>query len=107
MGKEKNLIEMSSSQDARNSKLEEMYQMSQFHANPVTQDVLHSIKEEKHILIDWKPTLDLLMKEEYIKTRKCEFAMGIEEFFTERIALAFPIGNPWIEKFNDKYVISD
>ena len=79
-----------------------MFQMSQFHENPVTRDVLDSIKMDKHILIDWKPTLDLLMKQEYIKSRKCEFAMGIDEFYTERIALAFPIGNPWIEVFNDR-----
>ena len=86
----------------RDSKFEEVYEMSQFHANPVTQDVLDSVKEDKHILIDWKPTLDLLMKQTYSESKKCEFAMGIDEFMHERIALAFPIGNPWIERFNDR-----
>jgi len=87
---------------ARNSKFEEVYQMSEFHANPVTQDVLDAIKDDKHVLIDWKPTLDLLMKTEYGKTKRCEYAIGIEEFYTERIALAFPIGNPWIERFDER-----
>ena len=91
-----------SSQQARDSKFEEVYQMSQFHANPVTQDVLDSVKEDNHILIDWKPTLDLLMKQEYGKSKRCEFAIGIDEFYTEMIALAFPIGNPWIERFNER-----
>merc|ERR1711941_173558 len=36
------------------------------------------------------------------KTKKCEYAIGIEEFYTERVALAFPIGNPWIEKFDQR-----
>ena len=43
------------------------------------------------------------MKTEYGKLKKCEFVIGIEEFYTERIALAFPIGNPWIERFNERY----
>ena len=79
--------------------------MSEFHANPVTQDVLDAIKDDKHVLIDWKPTLDLLMKTEYGKTKRCEYAIGIEEFYTERIALAFPIGNPWIERFDERYAL--
>ena len=36
--------------EARDSKYEEMYQMSEFHANPVSQDVLAAIKEDKHVL---------------------------------------------------------
>ena len=85
-----------------NSKFEEVYKMSQFHSNPVTEEVLTSVREDKHILIDWKPTLDLLMKQRYGESKTCEFAMGIDEFMHERIALAFPIGNPWIERFNDR-----
>jgi len=89
--------------EARNNKFEDIYKMSNFHGGPApSQDVLDSIREDKHVLIDWKPTLDLLMKTEYGKTKKCEYAIGIEEFYTERIALAFPIGNPWIEKFDER-----
>ena len=84
------------------TKFEKLYKMSAFHANPITQDVLDSIKEDDHILIDWKPTLDLLMKSEYARTKKCEFTMGIGEFYTERVAMAFPIGNPWIERINER-----
>ena len=89
--------------EARGSKFEEAYDMAEFHANPVTQEVLDRIKDDKHVLIDWKPTLDLLMKTEYGKTKRCEYSIGIEEFYTERIALAFPIGNPWIERFDERY----
>ena len=90
--------------EARGNKFEDIYKMSMFHGGPApSQDVLDSIREDKHVLIDWKPTLDLLMKTEYGKTKKCEYAIGIEEFYTERVALAFPIGNPWIEKFDERY----
>ncbi len=61
-----------------------------------------SIKEDDHAIIEWKTTLDLLMKEEYQKSKKCEYSLGIEEFFTERVALGFPIGNPWISKFDER-----
>ena len=95
------------------TKFEKLYKMSEFHANPgnpweefgespITQGVLDSIKGDNHILIDWKPTLDLLMKSEYAKTDKCEYTLGIGEFYTERVALAFPMENPWIEKFNER-----
>ena len=84
------------------TKFEKLYKIATFHANPITQDVLDSIKEDDHILIDWKPTLDLLMKSEYARTKKCEFTMGIGEFYTERVAMAFPIGNPWIERINER-----
>ena len=80
-----------------------MYDHSLRHANPISEDVVDSIRYDKHILIDWKPTLDLLIKSEYAKTKKCEFSLGIGEFYTEMIALAFPIGNPWIERFNERY----
>ena len=73
-----------------------------FHANPITKDVLDSIKDSDHILIDWKPTLDLLIKSEYAKTKKCEFSLGIGEFYTEMVAFAFPIGNPWTERINER-----
>ena len=88
--------------DAMGTKFEKLYKMSTFHANPITDDLLNSIKQDNHILVDWKPTLDLLMKSEYAKTKLCEYSMGIGEFYTERIALAFPSGNPWIEKFNER-----
>ena len=78
--------------------------MAEFHpAGPrPSQEVLERIKDDKHILIDWMPALDLLQKQEYQKTKRCEFAIGIEEFYNERVSLAFPIGNPWIDRFSDR-----
>ena len=98
---------------AMGNKFEKLYKMSAYHASPgnpwdtlnaspVTQGVLGSVRDDDHILIDWKPTLDLLMKSEYAKTKKCEYTLGIGEFWTERVAMAFPRENPWIEKFNER-----
>lgn len=90
--------------EAKGNKFEEVYKMAEFHpAGPrPSQEVLERIKDDKHILIDWMPALDLLQKQEYQKTKRCEFAIGIEEFYNERVSLAFPIGNPWIDRFSDR-----
>ena len=95
------------------TKFEKLYKMSAYHANPgnpwdnynespVTQDVLNAVREDDHILIDWRPTLDLLMKNEYGKTMTCDYTLGIGHFYTERVAMAFPMGNPWMEMINER-----
>eukprot|EP00095_Tigriopus_kingsejongensis_P008685 maker-scaffold483_size159862-snap-gene-0.37 protein:Tk08685 transcript:maker-scaffold483_size159862-snap-gene-0.37-mRNA-1 annotation:"olfactory ionotropic receptor ir93a" len=74
------------------------------HPSVFNQDIVESIKTEGHSLIEWKTTLDIIMKEEYNRTSKCDFSLGMEEFFMERVALAFPKGNPWLSKFNHELI---
>ncbi len=65
------------------------------------------IIDKDHTLIDWKTVLQLEMKNEYQKRKeeevedKCDYEIGIEEFFMERVALAFTMNNPWIHEFNN------
>ena len=40
------------------------------------------------------------MKEQHNQTGLCDYSLAPEEFFTERIALAFPRNMQWIDKFN-------
>lgn len=89
-------------QVAKDPKFEKLYKNAQFHENPIGEGVFDDIKYGQHALIEWKTTLDLIMKREYNKNKKCEYALGIEEFFTERVAFAFPIGNPWIMEINER-----
>ena len=70
------------------------------HSLPITDNIYEKIKFDDHALIEWKTTLDIMMKNEYSKTGVCEFSLGLEEFFTERVAIAFPRENPWIDRFN-------
>jgi hypothetical protein len=72
--------------------------------------IYHMIRNSDHAYIEWKSKLELLMKEQYHMTKKCDYAFGEsngynrssltksltlrspakEDFFFERVALAFP-----------------
>ena len=74
----------------------------------ITDEMRERIIHKDHALLGWKTTLQLEMKEQYRMKKwdatyedKCDFAIGIEEFFMERVSLAFTMNNPWVEKFND------
>eukprot|EP00090_Calanus_glacialis_P014319 TRINITY_DN2308_c0_g1_i1.p1 TRINITY_DN2308_c0_g1~~TRINITY_DN2308_c0_g1_i1.p1 ORF type:complete len:839 (-),score=174.35 TRINITY_DN2308_c0_g1_i1:100-2616(-) len=58
------------------------------------------IKEEDHVYIEWKSKLEMIMKEQYNITGLCDYAFGKEDFFFERVAMAFPTNSPWIKHFN-------
>eukprot|EP00092_Neocalanus_flemingeri_P000465 GFUD01000495.1.p1 GENE.GFUD01000495.1~~GFUD01000495.1.p1 ORF type:complete len:837 (+),score=225.49 GFUD01000495.1:88-2598(+) len=63
--------------------------------------VLYSmIKQQDHVYIEWKSKLEMLMKEQYNITGLCDYAFGKEEFFFERVAMAFPRDSPWIKHFD-------
>merc|ERR1712106_1102201 len=58
------------------------------------------IKQDDHVYIGWKSKLEVLVKEQYNITGLCDFAFGKEEFFFERVAMAFPRDSPWIPYFD-------
>ena len=86
--------------EAPEPKFADLISQAERHQPPYSEDVFKSIVQDDHALIEWKTTLDLIMKEQYTKTGLCDYALGIEEFFTERVAIAFPPSNPWIMKFD-------
>lgn len=86
--------------DATEDKFKNLEKGAMKHALPIDDKIYDQIKFEDHALIEWKTTLDIMMKREYAKTGLCDFSLGLEEIFTERVAIAFPRDNPWIGKFN-------
>lgn len=91
-------------QEASEPKFKELLGKARKHNDIHSQEIKDDIINEEHSLIEWKTTLDILMKEDYKTTGKCHFALGMDEFFMERVALAFPINNPWIEQINKRYI---
>ena len=88
---------------AQNQLFQEIGKHAQKHEEPGTDpngELLQKIKYEDHVYIEWKSKLEMMMKEQYNITRQCDYALGREEFFHERVALAFPKDSPWIEHFN-------
>jgi len=62
--------------------------------------IYHMIKNSEHAYIEWKSKLELVMKEQYNITKQCDYAFAREDFFFERVALAFPKDSPWIKFFD-------
>jgi len=63
-------------------------------------ELLQKVKFEDHVYIEWKSKLEVMMKEQYNITRQCDYALGREEFFYERVAMAFPQDSPWLKHFD-------
>ena len=87
-------------QEAREEKYRTLAEKVIRHQAPFDEGFFNMIIENGHVFIDWKSRLEIMMKDQYQKTKMCDFALAKEEFFSERVALAFPRGSPWIEKFN-------
>ncbi|XP_057661062.1 ionotropic receptor 93a [Diorhabda carinulata] len=64
--------------------------------------VINSIREGKHAYIDWKIKLQFIMKEQFLKTSRCDFVLGLEEFFDEKLALMISPESPYLPKINDE-----
>lgn len=89
--------------DSDEPKFMEIGKHAQKHVEPGTDPngiLLQKIKYEDHVYIEFKSKLEMMMKEQYNITRQCDYALGSEEFFFERVALAFPKDSSWIEHFN-------
>ena len=93
---------MSHSQISDEDRFKELREKANFvPARGVNESLFASIIEEgDHSYIDWESKLDLMMKEQHLKTGKCDLAVAKEPIFVDRTALAFQKGFPWIPHFN-------
>jgi len=66
----------------------------------LNQSVLSIVKNNQHAYIDWKITLLTVMRDQLKETGGCDFLLGAETFFEEKIALAVPKGSPYLPLFN-------
>ena len=45
---------------------------------PWPTEILADISKGDFVMIDWAPYLDVVMKEQYEKTRKCDFSVSVK-----------------------------
>ncbi|KAL1505744.1 hypothetical protein ABEB36_005237 [Hypothenemus hampei] len=64
--------------------------------------MIESIKAGKHVYIDWKIKLQYLMKQQFVESDVCNFALGIDEFCEERIGLIVSTDTPYLIKINEE-----
>lgn len=67
-----------------------------------TEQVADMVRKGKHAYIDWKSNLQYIMRREYLKTETCDFALSMDEFMEEQIALVLPYNSPYLELFNQE-----
>ncbi|XP_062556939.1 ionotropic receptor 93a isoform X2 [Armigeres subalbatus] len=62
--------------------------------------MVDTIRSGHHVHIDWRTNLKYLMKKEFLKSDRCDFALSLDEFLDEQIALAMPKNSPYLEVIN-------
>jgi hypothetical protein len=87
-------------QDSDQEKFQELAKFAMLHEDGTDPEILRKIREDEHVFIEWKSFLDLRMKREHKLTGFCDYSLAPEEFFTERVALAFPKDMQWVDRFN-------
>ncbi|XP_021705215.1 ionotropic receptor 93a [Aedes aegypti] len=73
------------------------------HAGYVSEEseqMVERIRTGRHVHIDWRTNLKYLMKKEFLKNDRCDFALSVDEFLDEQIALAMPKNSPYLELIN-------
>ncbi|XP_028170425.1 ionotropic receptor 93a-like [Ostrinia furnacalis] len=58
------------------------------------------IREQRHVIFDWKLRLSYLMRAEHMLTDTCDFALSAEEFMDEQLAMVLPAGSPYLPVIN-------
>ncbi|CAG9864021.1 unnamed protein product [Phyllotreta striolata] len=72
------------------------------HTSTDNEGLIRSMVEGKHVYIDWKQKLTFIMKRQFLKTDRCDFVLGLEEFFAEKLALMISPDSPYLPKINDE-----
>lgn len=62
--------------------------------------MVQSIRNGHHVHIDWRTNLKYLLKREFLKNDRCDFALSLDEFLDEQIALALPKASPYLDVIN-------
>ena len=87
-------------QDSDQEIFQEILKYTKYHESQEDVEIYEDIKENDHVLIEWKSFLDLKLKKEYQLTGICDYSLAPEDFFMERVALAFAKDMQWLDQFN-------
>ncbi|XP_026318935.1 ionotropic receptor 93a [Hyposmocoma kahamanoa] len=63
-------------------------------------NILDRVRSQRHVLIDWKLRLQYLMRADHLVKDTCDFALSVEEFLDEQIAMVVPAGSPYLSVIN-------
>ncbi|CAK1555259.1 unnamed protein product [Leptosia nina] len=61
---------------------------------------LDRVRNERHVVIDWKLRLNYLKRADTAATDSCDFVLSSEEFMEERVAMIVPADSPYLPVIN-------
>lgn len=73
-------------------KYQKLFSKSVFHLDE-NEQIINDVRKGKHVYIDWRSNLQYIMRREYLKTDTCDFALSVEEFMEEQIAVSHAVNN--------------
>ncbi|XP_075975117.1 ionotropic receptor 93a [Anticarsia gemmatalis] len=62
--------------------------------------LMNRVRYHRHVIIDWKLRLSYLMRADRLDTDSCDFALSVEDFFDEKVAMIVPAGSPYLPVIN-------
>ncbi|XP_050529365.1 ionotropic receptor 93a isoform X2 [Daktulosphaira vitifoliae] len=62
--------------------------------------IIDRVRAGKHALIQRRTNLIYLMKNDFLLTNRCDFAIGNEDFAEEKLAMVISKGSPYLKKIN-------
>ena len=92
--------------ESEEAKYQELMQYTKLHENVDEAEIYRTVRENDHVFVEWRSFLDLKMKEEHKLTARCDYSLAPENFFIERVALAFNKDMQWIGHFNQQYAVN-
>nr|CAH7714859.1 unnamed protein product [Callosobruchus chinensis] len=85
--------------DAREARYRTIYNL-RVHKSTNYSQFIKDIEEGKHVYLDWKMRLQYIMKEQFLQKGRCDFALGLDEFFDENLAFIVAPNLPYLTKIN-------
>ncbi|CAH1286826.1 unnamed protein product [Chrysodeixis includens] len=62
--------------------------------------LLQRVRFHRHVIIDWKLHLSDMVNADRMESDNCDFALSIEEFLDEKVAMIVPAGSPYLPVIN-------
>lgn len=81
------------------SKFEKLYAGADFYLDE-NDEIIEKVRGGKYVYIDWKTNLRYIMKREFLKTDRCDFSLGTDDFMDEQISMMLPLSSPYLDLIN-------
>ncbi|KAF6200681.1 hypothetical protein GE061_005125 [Apolygus lucorum] len=85
--------------DTDNNKFNDFYEAGE-KLEQLTPDVISRIRNGEHVYIQRKSMLLYIMKQEFLRTQRCDYSIGAEELLDERLGLVVKAKSPYLKIIN-------